>query len=77
MSQSTGYLKLQKTMITARIEQAKRDAIIRLGQQHKIDFTAELERLLEIAIPAKLLKSIRMKLAQDIASRKDQSGDAA
>lgn len=58
-------------MITARIEQAKRDAIIQLGQQHKIDFTAELERLLEIAIPSKLLKSIRENLEQE------KKGDAA
>jgi hypothetical protein len=65
MSQSTGFLKPNKVSITSRIEQAKRDAIISLGQQHKIDFTAELERLLEIAIPKELLRSIREKLDRE------------
>ncbi len=61
MGVATGYRKVKKVYIGARIEPWIRDAIVHLGRQHKTDFTSELVRLILATIPKALIASLRAK----------------
>ncbi len=69
MGVATGYRKVKKVYIGARIEPWIRDAIVHLGQQHKTDFTAELVRLILATIPKALVASLRAKYDVQVARR--------